>query len=69
MEKQLKKNFHDFKKGKEIKGFEVSLNEAVSEIELLFNTRVQKLEQQIKIFKEIDSQINFMLNKKLKELE
>lgn len=69
MEKQLKKILLDFDKGKEEKGFEVSLNEAVNEIELLIIKKVENLEKQIKRFKEIDSQINFMLNKKLNELK
>lgn len=69
MEKQLKKILLDFDKKKDIKGIEVSLNEAVNEIELLINKKVENLEKQIKRFKEIDSQINFMLNKKLNELK
>ncbi len=69
MKKQLKKILLDYEKGKETKGFEVSLDEAVNEIELLMNLRVENLEKQIKTFKEIDSQIQFMLNKKLNELK
>lgn len=68
MEKQLKKILLDFDKRKEKKGLKISLDEAVNEIELLVNIKVENLEKQIKLFKEIESQINFMLTKKLEEL-
>jgi len=69
MEKQLKKILLNFDKGKETKGLKVSLDEAVNEIELLINIKVENLEKQIKTFKEIESQIIFMLNQKLNELK
>ena len=69
MEKQLKKILLNFDKGKETKGLKVSLDEAVNEIELLINIKVEHLEEQIKRFKEIESQICFMLNQKLNELK
>lgn len=68
MKKQLKKILLDFDKTKEKKGLKVSLDVAVNEIELLVNVKVENFEKQIKIFKDIESQINFMLTKKLEEL-
>ncbi len=67
MEKQLKKILLDFDKGKETKGFEVSLNETINKIELLISVKVESLEKQIKTFKAVHSQMNFMLNQKLSE--
>lgn len=68
MKKKLKKIILDYDKRKETKGFEGSLDEAVNEIELLINIKVEKLEKQIKIFKDVESQMNFMLTQKLNEL-
>lgn len=69
MEKHLKKIILDYDKEKEDKGYEVSLNETVNKIELLINLKVESLEKQIKTYKEIDSQLNFMLNQKLNEFK
>lgn len=69
MEKHLKKIILDYDKEKEEKGYEVSLNEAVNKIELLINLKIESLEKQIKTYKEIDSQLSFMLNQKLNEFK
>ncbi len=57
----------DFEKRKEVMGSNVSLREAVSEMEQLFKKRVQGLEKQVKEFKDVNGQLTFMMNQKLKQ--
>lgn len=54
----------DFERRKEVMDADVSLREAVSEMEQLFKKRVQDLEKE---FKDVNSQLTFMMNQKLKQ--
>ncbi len=70
----IQKILLDFEKDKETKEFKIALDSTVNEINKLFEERIKKLngkitllENNLKAYRNVNSQIEFMLKEKLHE--